>query len=305
MKTLLVTGIDKLKDSEIKLFRELGFQVKHVLNEDSQIITKHFEVEYIVCNNLFSYHEIGNFKNLKYVHTISSGTNQLPMEFIKLNDIQVDNAKGVYSIPIAEWVVLKILEIHKKSHFFYENQKRRKWEKNRNLSELTNKNVLIIGYGDIGIEIAKRIKAFGVKITGVNRTARSHYLLDKSIGFEDLDQELSNSEIIILTVPLTSETTHLLNGKRLKRLKKEATLINVSRGKVIDEKSLIQEIHSGKFLGVALDVFENEPLSNDSLWDFENVIVTPHNSFVSSMNRERLMNLIYTNLSKKIKNSED
>ena len=88
------------------------------------------------------------------------------------------NARGVYSIPMAEWAVLKILEIYKKSKFFYKNQDQRKWEKHRGLLELTDKTASIVGFGDVGSEVAKRLKAFGVNIIGVGRRKiKSEYVM--------------------------------------------------------------------------------------------------------------------------------
>jgi phosphoglycerate dehydrogenase-like enzyme len=115
---------------------------------------------------------------------------------------------------------------------------------------------------------------------------------------ENLDMVLAEHEIIILTLPLTSKTRHLINSRRLDMMKDKAILVNVSRGGIIDERALISALQSHRFTGVALDVFEEEPLPAESpLWQFENVLVTPHNAFVSDRTRQRMFDLIYKNLS--------
>jgi len=111
-------------------------------------------------------------------------------------------------------------------------------------------------------------------------------------------QVLNKSDIVILALPLTGQTHHMMNKHKFESMRKGSVLINVSRGGVIDETALIQALQDNKFLGVALDVFEEEPLSHDSpLWGFDKVIITPHNSFVSDKVNERLFDLIINNLS--------
>jgi len=166
-----------------------------------------------------------------------------------------------------------------------------------NMELFKGKTVAIIGYGSVGAEIAKRLKAFGVNVISVNRQIREDEYLDESILIDDLDAALVKSDIIILTLPLTDETRHLINKDKIRLMKDKTVLINVSRGGLIEETELIEALETGKFLGVALDVFEEEPLNESSFWDFENVIITPHNSFVSDKVNERLFGAIFDNLS--------
>ena len=222
---------------------------------------------------------------------------RVPLEYIKEKGIELFSAKGVYSVPIAEWAILKILEIYKKSKGFYKAQVNHKWEKQRDLLELTNKTASIIGFGSVGSEIAKRLKAFDVNVISVDtRIIESEYA-DEFFLIDGIDEVLSKSDIVILTLPLTEETRHLIDKDKIESMKNNSVLVNVSRGGVIDEVALVEAMQEGKFLGVALDVFEEEPLGEDSLlWGFENVIITPHNSFVSDKVGERLFGLMVYNL---------
>ena len=200
---------------------------------------------------------------------------------------------------MAEWVVLKILEIYKKSRQFYDNQAEHKWDKQRDLLELTDKTASIIGFGSVGYEVAKRLKAFDVKVIGVGRRKIESDLLDEYYLIEDINEVLNKSDIVILTLPLTEETQYFIDKDKIKSMKDNIVLVNVSRGGVINEATLVDAIQNERFLGVALDVFEEEPLSEDSIiWDFENVIITPHNSFVSDKINKRLFELVVKNLNK-------
>ena len=221
------------------------------------------------------------------------------MEYIKNNNIEIHNAKGVYSAPMAEWVVLKILEIYKNTKFFIKNQDNKVWEKKRDLLELTDKTVTIVGCGNVGSEVAKRLKAFGCKINGVARRKVQYDYIDKVYSMEELNEALKISDIVVLTIALNEETKHLFDKERFDVMKDEAVLVNVARGAIVNEEDLIEVLKSGKFIGVALDVMENEPLCVSSeLWDFDRVLVTPHNSFVSDKTGSRLFGVMCENLEK-------
>lgn len=297
---LLLTGAFKYSEEQLNRLRTLGYEIAFVQDERIPLEIDVSDIEAVVCNSLFLYNDIAKFKNLKLIQLISAGLDRVPLDYIKEKGIKLFNAKGVYSVPMAEWVVLKILEIHKKSKQFYKNQEKHKWEKQRDLLELKDKIAVIIGFGDVGTEVAKRLKAFGVHVIGIGRRKKEFQLLDEYYLIDYIDEVLRKSDIVILTLPLTEDTRHLIKEEKIRQMKDDCVLVNVSRGGVIDEKSLVKALQSGKFLGVALDVFEEEPLSeNSSLWDFENVIITPHNSFVSDKVNDRLFELILKNLSEK------
>ena len=218
------------------------------------------------------------------------------MEYVKGKNIEIHNAKGVYSIPMAEFAVGGILQIYKQSRYFLENQKAHKWEKHRGLSELDGKTVCIVGCGSVGTECAKRLKAFDCKIIGIDIKPYMSEWFDEMHSLDSLDEVLKNSDIVILTLPLFEETFHLMNAARLNMMKTGALLVNIARGKIVDTEALLDELRTKRLYAV-LDVFEKEPLEYKSdLWDLENVIITPHNSFVGTGNAERLAHAIITNL---------
>lgn len=296
---LLLTGAFKYSQEQLNTIHSLGYEVTFVQDERVPLDIDVSEFEAVVCNNLFLYNDITEFKNLKFIQLTSAGLDRVPFDYIKEKGIKIFSAKDVYSVPMSEWVVLKILEIYKKSKWFYKNQDEHKWDKQRDLLELTGKTATIIGFGSVGYEVAKRLKAFDVKVIGVGRRAIEPDFLEEYYLIEDIDEVLKRSDIAVLTLPLTDETKHFMDKDKIKNMKDTSVLVNVSRGGVIDEVALIEAIKQKKFLGVALDVFEEEPLSEDSIiWDFENVIITPHNSFVSDKINKRLFELVVKNLNK-------
>ena len=296
MKKLLLTGAFKYSQEQLNRLESLGYEMVFVQDERKALNINVSDIDAVVCNSLFLYNDIKEFKNLRAIQLTSAGLERVPLDYINEQGIRLFNARGVYSIPMAEWAILKILEIYKKSRVFYKNQERHKWEKQRELLELTDKTAAIIGYGSVGKEIAKRLKAFGVTVISVDRQVKEDEYVNESILIDNLDLALEKSDIIILTLPLTDETQHLINEEKIKVMKDDAVLINVSRGGIIDETALIESLRNDRFFGVALDVFEEEPLENTPLWDYDNVLITPHNSFVSNKVNERLFELIFNNL---------
>lgn len=293
---LLLTGAFQYEEHQIEEISHLGYQIRFVQDESLALDFDVSHIDAVVCNNLFLINNIREFKNLKFIQLTSAGYDRVPLKYINQTGIKLFNAGGVYSIPMAEWTVLKILELYKKSRTFYNNQEQHKWAKQRDLLELSGKTAAIVGFGNVGAEIAKRLKAFGVHIIAVNRREVLSQYMDEYIPLIDIDSALKKSDIIILALPLTGETKHIINKDRMDRLKNQPILINVARGGLIDETALIHALIDGKVSGAALDVFEDEPLRDSSLWDFGNVIVTPHNSFVSEKVNERLFQLIKENL---------
>jgi len=235
---------------------------------------------------------------LKWIQLLSTGIDQLTKEIKSKSEIIITNMKGVYSIPISEWVVGKILDVTKCTRFFFEKQNEKKWEFNRDITELINKQVLIVGTGSVAIEISKRLKPFVKNIIGINTGGHLVKEFDDCYSISHIMNILPDSDIVVISLPLTVKTYHIFNYDLMKRIKDNSILINISRGGIINEYDLIKLLNEEKFVGVALDVFENEPLGAQSrLWNFDKLIITPHNSWFSDEIYERRFNVIYHNLS--------
>jgi phosphoglycerate dehydrogenase-like enzyme len=300
MKVLFTYNYGKEKMNKI---RNLGYEV---IYQDERSISNNLEnqdIEVLACYNPFNSLDINEMKNLKLIQLSSIGIDQVPIKYVQDNDIILCNNKGGYSIPIGEWIVMNILQIYKNSINLYNNQKNKKWNVDTSILEIYGKNIGFIGTGTLASEAAKRLQGFEAKIYGVNTNGRDTKYFDKCFPMEKLDDILKMCDVIVITIPSTESTKYLINDEKLKLMKNGSALINVARGNILNEMHLINNI--SKFRGVALDVFEEEPLSKNSpLWDLDNVIITPHNSWISESRNERRFNLIYENLKRYINNEE-
>lgn len=294
---LLLTGAFGYTDTQLASLKSAGFDITYVQNELQTLDIDCSVFDAVVCNSLFEYNDIDKFTNLKAVQLTSAGYDRVPVSIFAQKGIALFNAKGVYNIPMAEWALLKTLEIYKDSRFFYKNQEQKNWNKHRSLRELFGKTVLIIGTGNIGQECAKRFKAFGTKVLGADIFDSKCEYIDEFFYMDSLQTAVKLCDVAVLCLPLTDKTEHLINEELLALFKDDAVIINISRGKVINESALIKTLEQGRLSGVAMDVFEEEPLPQQSpLWSMPKVYITPHNSFVSDMINERLFELIYKNL---------
>lgn len=294
MKALFTHNFGK---ENMELIKDLGYEIIEKRDKDLIYSEEIQDAEVLVCYNPFSTLDISKMKNLKWIQLLSIGVDQVPSEILLKNNITLTNNKGGYSIPMGEWVVLKTLEMYKKSAQLYNQQKVRKWKMDTSLLELYGKTIVFVGTGSIAIESAKRFQGFGVNIIGVNTKGRETEYFDRCYSIDKLDEVLSISDVVVLTMPYTEKTHHLINTDRLKQMKKDTVLINVSRGSIINERDLIKHLKEGNLLGAALDVFEEEPLPlENSLWDMENVIVTSHNSWISEMKDERRFKTVFENM---------
>ncbi len=291
---VLITGSYNYTQEQIAQIEKLGYSVTVHADELAPCPTPELYGA-VVGNALFLHNDISEFKDLKFVQLTSVGLERIPLEKIAELGIKLSNAQGIYSIPIAEWITLKILEIYKRTRHFVEAQQTATWAKNYDLLELNGKTVGLIGVGSIGREVAKRLEAFGAYVIGFDVRDPKCSQLAEYCAMSDLRDNIGRCDIVILTVPLFPETYHLINADIIRCLKDNCVLVNVSRGQIIDEAQLIANLD--KFRGVALDVFEEEPLpANSPLWNHEKVIVTPHNSFASDNTSARMFDLILENL---------
>ena len=197
---------------------------------------------------------------------------------------------------MAEFALWGVLELYKQGRFFAENQRLHRWEKHRSLRELSGKTVLIVGCGSVGSECARRFAAFGCKVLGVARAGRQQADFEAVFPMTELPRLLPETDILVLALALNEDTRHLFDEDKLARMKAGSVLVNLSRGAILEEKALLKVL-DGPLSGAVLDVFETEPLPETSpLWEKENLIITPHNSFVGEHNHGRMMELVLRNL---------
>lgn len=290
---LLVTGAWREAETHMDELTAMGHRVVFLRQESDPLPCEAEWVEGVICNGLFLHHPIDRFTNLRLIQLTSAGYDRVDMDFVRAHGIEIHNAGGVYSVPMAEFALCGVLQLYKQAEFFRENRRARRWEKHRGLRELCGKNVTIVGCGSVGTECAKRFGAMGCGVTGVDIAPRLDEAFDVMLPLERLDEALTGAEVLVLTVPLTEATEKLIDERRLGLLPRNAVVVNISRGRVLDETAICERLKDGRIAGAVLDVFETEPLSASSpLWELDNVILTPHNSFVGEGNGERLNELI-------------
>lgn len=291
---VLMTGAFQLNSKELAELEAAGHRV--FVHPDERIpVEQPQRYEAVVCNGLFLYNPIERFTNLRLIQLTSAGLDRVPLDYIHAHGIELHNAAGVYSVPMAEFAVCGILQLYKQSRFFAANQAQHKWEKHRGLLELSGKRACILGCGDVGREIAKRLKAFGCHVTGVNRTVRVLPDFDAVLPLDALPDAAAVCDILACCIALTPKTRGIVSEEIFDCLHDGAVFVNVARGALADEAALTKWLQSGG--RAVLDVFEEEPLPETSpLWDMEEVVLTPHNSFVGDSNRTRLWETIKENL---------
>lgn len=293
---LLVTGAWQSAKEYLEPLRKLGNEVVFQQQEKDPLACPGEWVEGIICNGLFLHHDLEEFPNLRYLQLTSAGLDRIPLEAMREKGIEIHNARGVFSIPMAEHALWGVLTLYRQGAAFLRQQADSNWEKRRGLKELFGSTVCVVGTGNVGATCAERFRAFGCKVIGVNRTVRETPAFDEVYPMRQLDEALACSDVVVLTIALTEETRGLMNAERFAKMKPGAVLVNIARGALVNDVALIEALQ-GHLFGAVLDVFEPEPLSPESsLWTMENVIITPHNSFVGDGVATRLNELVLKNL---------
>ncbi len=250
---------------------------------------------------------------LTWVHSATSGVERALTPAALARNILVTNARGVFSRPIAEHVLLMILAVSRHLPQLLELQHERTWQplEGRELRELT---IGIVGYGSLGRSVASLASAFGSRVIAMRRRPSAgdeadatrmddpegfpfQPRIDRIVGPDGLHDLLAESDIVVLAAPLTAETEGLIDEAAVAAMKRDAWLINVARGRLIDDTALIRALRENRIGGAALDAFRDEPLPQSSpYWELPNVILTPHTAWSSARVLDRSIDLFCDNL---------
>jgi len=223
---------------------------------------------------------------LRWVHSATAGVERVLTPAAIDRGLLITNARGVFSAPIAEYVLMMILAVSRRLPQLLELQRERTWQP-LEANELADVTVGVIGMGSIGRRVEELTTAFGANVIGVTRTSSA----------EELGSVLGRSDYIVLALPLTADTEEMFNAALLSKVKQGAWLINVARGRLVDERALVRALREGPLGGAVLDTFVEEPLpSNSVFYDLPNAIVTPHTSWSSARALDRSVDLFCENL---------
>lgn len=234
--------------------------------------------------------------NLKWVQALTTGVNYIINRPSLRKEVIVTSCRGIHGPQMSEMAFLLMLALNRNFPQVVRNQDQRIWERWPG-KLLYQKKIGILGVGVIGEEIARKCKAFGMTVFGMDIVRREIDSVDFFYGPEDLPQVAKEVDYLILVAPSTPETLKIVGTKVLSSMKPTAFLINIARGELVDEEALIQALETGEIAGAALDALSMEPLPKDHpLWRTRNVIITPHVGGMSDIYREQVMPIIEENL---------
>jgi phosphoglycerate dehydrogenase-like enzyme len=230
--------------------------------------------------------ELATAQRLRWVHTSAVAVETMCLPELFARGILVTNSRGIQAVPIAEHVMAVILALARQVPHAIDAQRAHRWSQNEFVGHrlpwlLKGRTLGLLGVGTIGLEIARRAGAFGMRVIGMRRRADRGSVvgIDQMLAPSQLDELLEAADVLVVAAPLTPETQGLLDAAALARMKTGALLVNVGRARIIDHDALVAALKTGRLAGAALDVFPEEPLPADHpLWSLPNVIITPHTS---------------------------
>lgn len=233
---------------------------------------------------------------LRYLCAMSAGTERIDTLKALKPDVRVTSGRGMHGPQMSELAFLSMISLSREFPRMQRNQAKHVWERWPQ-KLLWSKTAAIIGIGPIAEDLAVRCAAFGIRVIGVSdaRTQAPHF--DKMLPRTRLLDAVAEADFVIVLVPLSAQTRHMIDERVLGAMKKTGILINLARGPVVDEKALTKALQEGRVGGAALDVFEVEPLPDDSpLWDMPNVIITPRIGGMSDVYAQQVQPLVVHNL---------
>lgn len=256
------------------------------------------EADILFGSPAFSPAILAKSKTLKLVHVGSTGVDRYMIPEFQQSDIILVNSRGVHGTTVADHAVAMLLALSRGFHDAWKDRRHKKWDpQGQSIVNLPGKTAGLLGLGAIGMEVAARCKAFGMRVIGIRRNPQQSEAVDLVLPPSGLDQLLSKSDFVVCSLPLTKETRHLLTIREFSLMKPSAFFINVGRGAVVKEEDLISALSQGLIKGAGLDVFEEEPLAAESpLWDMPNVIMTPHSAGFDEEHAKNTFDIFLKNL---------
>lgn len=257
------------------------------------------EEAHVILGNLPA-ERLKSAKNLEWLQLNSAGADAYVKPGVMPEKAVLSNATGAYGLAVSEHMLALTFELIRRLHQYRDNQRNHQWEPMGNIISVEGSTVLVLGLGDIGGEYARKMKALGAYVIGVRRTCREKPdWLDEQYTLDALDHLLGRADIVAMVLPGGDATSHLMDERRLRLMKKGAFLINVGRGSAIEPSGLLKVLEEEHLGGCGLDVTEPEPLPAESpVWDGKNLVITPHvaGNFWLAETFERIVRIAGTNL---------
>ncbi|MFM2422471.1 MAG: hypothetical protein RL291_1001 [Pseudomonadota bacterium] len=287
-------------------FAARGLKIKHHQVRSVEALEAAIPDADIVCLSMHWRNTLlAKAPKLKFVQSVSAGTDQYDRALFAEHGVRLASAAGVNANAVAEHALALLLALTRQVATGRDHQTARHWRPMHSAiaareEELAGKTLVIVGFGRIGQRLARFAKAMDMRVIGVRRSpAEAHQApgVDEVVGQDQLYRVLRDADVVALTCALTPETTGLMGAAALGTMKRSAYLINVARGKVVDEPALIKALQNGDLAGAGLDVTTEEPLPAASpLWAMPNVILTPHTAGETRAYEDRVIDLLVENM---------
>jgi phosphoglycerate dehydrogenase-like enzyme len=284
-------------------FSTLGTGIESFAVRDAETLASRIgEADVLVISGLWNNALLDRAGKLKLIQSIGAGTDQFPRDELAKRGIRLASAQGVNMRAVAEHAMALILALARRLPEARDNQARRLWrgmiaEIAGREDELGGKTLLIVGLGQIGGRLAEIAKAFDMRVIGLRRNPAAGGPADAVLPMSELKALLPEADFVALTCPLTPQTTNLIDAEALGRMKPAAYMVNVARGRVVDEAALVAALQSGQIAGAALDVTVEEPLAASSpLWAMPQVLVTPHTAGETRKYEDNVIAILRDNL---------
>jgi glycerate dehydrogenase len=284
--------------------KEMGSCLIHDYSEPDQIVERATGADVVLTNKTpLTAETIAALPELRYIGVLATGVNIVDLEAARDRGLIVTNVPGYGTESVAQMTFALLLElVHQVGHHAL-LARNGSWSRSvyfslydRPLTELAGKTLGIVGYGQIGRQVARIANAFNMKVLASTAHPENHRD-DEDVEFIDVDNLFSESDIISLNCPLTDTTRHLVNTARLARVKQGALLINTGRGQLIDEAEVVEALEEGYLGGYATDVLSVEPPDEENpLFSAPNCIITPHIAWATKEARQRLLNIAISNV---------
>ncbi|MBS3755749.1 MAG: D-2-hydroxyacid dehydrogenase [Desulfobacterales bacterium] len=234
---------------------------------------------------------------LEWIQAITAGVDYMPLDTIFERGIRLTNGRGIHRVHMAEYAISVLVMLARNLHLIFRSQFQRTWDPSPEQGEIFGATLGIVGLGEIGEAIAEKAAVFGMRVIGTRRTAQPTPHVDAVYGPQDMETVFSQSDYVINLLPATAETENRIDRHLFDQMKPDACFINMGRGKTVNEDDLADILRDGKIRAAVSDVFQTEPLPEDSpLWDLENMVITPHVCGRSPNYMNRAMEIIDHNL---------
>jgi phosphoglycerate dehydrogenase-like enzyme len=284
--------------------RNFGNRSFQVWNSD-ELNARIGEADVLVISGLWRDELVERGRKLRFIQSIGAGVDQFPKELLAQRGIRLASARGVNLRAVSDHAMALILALSRRLPEARDNQAKHVWrgmiaDLSVREDELGGKTLLIIGLGGIGGRLARLAKAFDLNVIGFRRNpAAGKGAADAVHDLSALRSLLPEADVVALTCPLTEETENLIDAEALGLMKRSAFLVNVARGRCVDEAALVAAMREGRIAGAAIDVTAEEPLAPSSpLWDLPNVFVTPHTGGETRRYEDNVLDILQDNLNR-------